>query len=66
MPGRCSVVVVPRTLSVELEEVEKVAPTVDLELVTPCVQLGCSAELDGQMMGFGRVPAGWSAGATWS
>ena len=66
MSGRCSAAVVHRALSEELEEAGKIDPTVDLELVTPYVQVGCSAEVDGQTMEFGRVPAGWSAVATWS
>ena len=66
MSGRCFVVVVRRTLAVDLVEAGKIDLTVDLELVRPYVQLGCSAEVGGQTMGFGRVPAGCSAVATWS
>ena len=66
MSGRCFVVAVHRTLSVQLEGAGKNDPAVDLELVTPYVQPGCSAEVDGQTMGFGRDPAGCSAVATWS
>ena len=66
MSGRCFVVAVHRTLSVDLEEAGKIDPTVGLEPVRPYVRLGCSAEVDGQTMGFGRVPAGRSGVATWS
>lgn len=66
MSGRCFVVVVHRTLAVDLVEAGKIDLTVDLELVRSYVQLGCSGEVDGQTMGFGRVPAGCSAVATWN